>query len=207
MKEERVYKVYMHTNLINNKKYIGITKQNLNARFKNGKGYVECDRFWNAIQKYGWSNFKHEILLCNLTKEQAEMFEIGLIKYYKSNNDNFGYNISAGGGIISDDRYGYKNPMYGKNQSSETRKRISDAQKGRKNHMYGKHISEEVKNKIRKSQNLNKKVICIETGEIFDSIRCAGKKLELHHQTIGEVCRGKHKTTGGLHFKYYEDLK
>ena len=33
------YKIYMHKNKINNKVYIGQTKQSLNSRFKQGNGY------------------------------------------------------------------------------------------------------------------------------------------------------------------------
>ena len=55
--------VYMHITP-NNKKYIGITSQIPNKRWRNGKGYKKC-LFLNAIKKYGWGNIKHEILFDN----------------------------------------------------------------------------------------------------------------------------------------------
>lgn len=36
---ERKYTVYKHTNIINKKVYIGITKQNPIERWRNGEGY------------------------------------------------------------------------------------------------------------------------------------------------------------------------
>ena len=42
--------IYLHRNKINNKVYIGQTIQdNLNYRWKNGKGYNTCTYFYNAI--------------------------------------------------------------------------------------------------------------------------------------------------------------
>ena len=63
MIEEKYY-VYSHRNKINNKIYIGITKQNPTVRWGvDGKRYKDSPRFWNAIQKYGWDNFEHEIFI------------------------------------------------------------------------------------------------------------------------------------------------
>ncbi len=91
------YLVYKHTNLINNKVYIGITQQNTEKRWQKGRGYKRQPHFRDAIKKYGWDNFKHEILFDNLSKEQAIEKEIELIAKYKSNNRKYGYNISKGG--------------------------------------------------------------------------------------------------------------
>lgn len=91
------YFLYKHTNLINNKVYIGITKQKPNRRWHNGAGYKNNKYFYNAIQKYGWENFKHEILFENLNFEEANKKEVELIKKYDSTNREKGYNIHTGG--------------------------------------------------------------------------------------------------------------
>lgn len=56
-----------------------------------------CDLFYNAIQKYGWGNFKSVVLLEGLSKEEADIFEIELISKYNTTNDEYGYNLSKGG--------------------------------------------------------------------------------------------------------------
>lgn len=91
------YLVYRHTNLVNNKIYIGITQQNAEKRWSRGHGYQRQPHFRDAIKKYGWNNFKHEVLFDNLSKEEAIEKEIELIAKYKSNDREYGYNISKGG--------------------------------------------------------------------------------------------------------------
>lgn len=90
------YSVYMHINKINQKKYIGITKNKPEERWLNGYGYKK-QAFYNAIQKYGWDNFEHVILFDGLSQSEACQKEIDLISYYKTNNKLYGYNISSGG--------------------------------------------------------------------------------------------------------------
>lgn len=85
------YCVYIHTNKINGKKYVGQTCQEPEKRWKNGKGYHNNIYFTRAIQKYGWDNFEHEIIKCNLTKEEADDIEKLLIKELNTLNPN-GYN-------------------------------------------------------------------------------------------------------------------
>lgn len=101
------YKVYKHENKINGKVYIGITSQNLERRWQKGSGY-ERTLFGNAIKKYGWDNFSHEIIAENLSKETACVMEKEMIAKYKSIDPEHGYNRSIGGTAM------YCKPLYGK---------------------------------------------------------------------------------------------
>lgn len=91
------YCVYCHTNNINGKKYIGMTKYSPEKRWGKGKYYKSCIAFHNAIIKYGWDNFFHEIVATNLTKEEAQNFERLLIEKLDTRNPLYGYNIRVGG--------------------------------------------------------------------------------------------------------------
>lgn len=93
---DNCYSVYCHTNKANGKKYIGITRQKPERRWQNGHGY-EGTCFWNAINKYGWNGFIHEVLYSNLSKEEACKIEIELIARYNTTNRSSGYNIALGG--------------------------------------------------------------------------------------------------------------
>ena len=85
------YKVYIHTNILNDKKYIGITKTSERERWNNGNGYHKNQKFYKDIQKYGWDDgFTHEIIQDNLSYSEARRLE----KYYisKYNSVSNGYN-------------------------------------------------------------------------------------------------------------------
>lgn len=80
-------------------------------------------------------------------------------------------------------RYSHK----GTKHSEETKRKMSEAKKG-------KHLNR---------KDLSKKILCIETGEVFESIRDAQRKTGIYQSGISAVCNGKHKTAGGLHWKFY----
>lgn len=91
-----MYKIYIIKNLINNKVYIGQTKQTLSNRWSKHKTSNGCPILFKAIQKYGFNNFSiSEIERCN--KETVNQREQYWIHYYKSTNSKFGYNILSGG--------------------------------------------------------------------------------------------------------------
>ena len=97
--EEKRYIVYKHTSP-SNKVYIGITSRTLEERSgSRGWQYRKCKGtlISKAIIKYGWSNFKHEILMENLTQEEATRMEQRFIALYQSNNKEYGYNLTNGG--------------------------------------------------------------------------------------------------------------
>lgn len=97
MKEERKYSLYIHKNKINGKCYVGITSKAPSKRWGNNGYHYNSQPFYNAIQKYGWDNFEHIIVLTELTKTEAESKEIEYILKLKSNKREFGYNMTSGG--------------------------------------------------------------------------------------------------------------
>lgn len=125
------------------------------------KHYKYNKHFSRAISKYGWNNFKHDVLFNGLTKEDAEHKEIELIAYYNATNSKFGYNHANGGSsngkhteetkkIISEkakERFKNpkNNPMYGTHCSEETKRKISEKAIGRKH-------SEKAKQKMSKQR-------------------------------------------------------
>lgn len=92
----KTYIVYQHTSP-SQKRYIGITSQEPQKRWKNGLGYCNNPLFYNAIKKYGWDSFIHEILYSGLTEEEACRIEEQLIAQYKSYDKQYGYNVALGG--------------------------------------------------------------------------------------------------------------
>lgn len=127
-----MFTVYCHINKINNKKYVGITSREVKKRWLNGKGYQGNHHFNNAIKKYGWDNFEHQIIAENLTKNEAEKMEIELIKEWNLQDPKVGYNLADGGNIINDTiKKKISKTLKGHKVSSETREKISVALKNR----------------------------------------------------------------------------
>lgn len=98
MRQGYIYKI---TNNFNDKIYIGQTARDIDTRFaehcSETRGH---SRLHNAIQKYGWRNFKiEEIEKIPLSKLDER--EIYWIKYYDSTNKEKGYNITKGGNNAS----------------------------------------------------------------------------------------------------------
>ena len=90
-----IYSIYKHTNLINGKSYVGITNRIPKIRWSNGHGYRTQPKFYNAIMKYGWDNFSHEVIATCHDKAVAYEMEKAFIKKYNCIDD--GYNVSEGG--------------------------------------------------------------------------------------------------------------
>lgn len=76
---------------------------------------------------------------------------------------------------------GEANPMYGKHLSEETKRKISEAKKGRASHV--------------------KKVMCVETNIIYDSIKDAADAVNGTQSGISGVVHGRKQTHRGYHWK------
>lgn len=51
---------------------------------------------------------------------------------------------------------------------------------------------------------LAKKVMCVETGKVYNCMKVAAEETGLFATAITQVCKGKRKTHGGFHWKYVE---
>ena len=156
--EKKYYYIYLTTNIINGKRYIGQRSSNqepmLDPYLGSGKYLTR------AINKYKKYNFSKQIIEVVKTPEELNEREIYWIKKYNAVEDDNFYNISEGGknpvlrGKNSPNygKKGEKHPRYGKTHSLESLKKMSERKKGEKHHMYGKTHSLESLKKMSESQ-------------------------------------------------------
>lgn len=195
--ENKKWCVYMHINKINNKKYIGITSErNPKTRWRNGYGYKPDKNknqniaFWNAIQKYGWDNFNHIILINNISENEAKKLEKYYIKkyetfigYFDKKEDRKGYNSTLGGdgtvGIC-----GERHHNYGTHLTEEQKKNISTHN--------SKAISEYDMNGVLVRQWNSEKEICDTYG--------------INYKTLWEIIHGRRTISWkGKIFRYKDN--
>lgn len=221
MKEqENTYVVYVHQNNINGKRYVGITQQLPEKRWRKGREYRGCVLFYKAIKRYGWNNFTHYIIAYGLSKDEATKMEQDLIAKFKSNNHEFGYNLTSGGehfesnpevkARISKSLTGKKHAEEAKRKiaqthigvprSAETKEKISKSLMGHPCSRKGTHLSKEQMENVIKARG--KRVMCVETGQIFRTVTEAARLTGTHRQNISHACNGKLKTTNNCHWQY-----
>lgn len=128
--------IYVATNLLNNKRYVGQTTGSLNRRISSHLSNTSSDNYFHSsLKEYGYENFKWEIVDAVENKNQLDVSEQYYINFYDTTNNDKGYNSTTGGiNFISD----------------ETKEKMSKSHTGDKNYNYGKHLSEKTKDKLRK---------------------------------------------------------
>lgn len=228
------YIVYKHT-APNGKCYVGMTCQTLERRARNGRGYEECAAFYNAILKYGWNNFKHEILESGLTYDEACEKECFYINKYHSLTTEWGYNLATGGNtnkVMSEEsKRKISQTLTGRKRiphTPETKLKISVANKGKKQpprcDEHRKNLSEALKGRVftpehrakisaaksglatsGKNNSHHRSVLCVETGVVFDTIKEASEFKGGSSKNIIACCRGRLKTSGGYHWRYVDE--
>ena len=163
--------IYITTNMVNGKKYIG------QRMFKySWKDYLGSGKLiTKAINKYGKENFIKTIVAFAYSKEELNQLEIEFIKDHNAIKNNDYYNISYGGGspaglhpseetkkkmsdsgkirfFTNEHKEHMSDSAKGKVISLEQRKKTSESMKGNNNPMYGKQLSEDHKNKLSASK-------------------------------------------------------
>lgn len=193
------YILYEHRNKLNGKRYIGITNNKTKRWCGKGKRYERCPHFWAAIQKYGWNNFEHNVLIFDLSLSEANALEIHYIKKFKTTEKAYGYNLASGGGNAP--------TMLGKHHSIETRAKMRESAIGRKisKKQRDRH-SEYMTGLLVGSRNGNSRAVrCLNTGKVYETQRAAALDTGTSQAKICLCCQGKRNHTHGLKWEYLED--
>ena len=203
---DKKYIVYMHTSP-SMKRYVGITSLEPDKRWKNGNGYKDQSYFWNAIQKYGWDNFNHEILIQDASFEEACVLEQEFIQYYKTYDKSYGYNLTLGGEgrilteeqkkKLSEQRQGQNACGYGYFPSEETKKKMSDAAK---NKVFTKDTREKMSNA--KKKTVYQYTLDGEFIDMFESATDASKATNTNVGNLCACCRNVVKHANGFFWSY-----
>lgn len=210
------WSIYCHT-FPNGKRYIGITSQEPTRRWGlQGRGYKDQGYVWNAIQKYGWDNIKHEIIFEVYGVDDAEYYEQYFIALFRSNVRKYGYNIKNGGRFskghkmrpevtkkMGEMRRGTNNWIYGKHLSEETRKKLSLAHMGKCNI---EAIHRGAKKRMGGKAYNARKVNCYDMNgnfiKEFNSLADAAREYANRPQDIYNCCIGKQKSSRGRRWQY-----
>lgn len=183
-----MYKLYLITNLINYRRYAGITSQRIQYRFAQHctQGYG----LTNAIKKYGRNNFKIELVSSSDYLEVIKKYEVKYIKSLSLTDRQFGYNLSAGGDLTAKTEY--------------TKRKISEKLKGRpKSRIHREKIKA---NAVKRGKLLKGKPRPPFSEEWKKNLGLAKKGLVLtedHRKAISEGIRSSEKAALSDKGKYF----
>ena len=179
----------------------------IERRFKEYKKF-QCNqslKLYNSLKKHGYENHIFEILE-ECSKPQLNEKEENYILSFNSHID--GLNIK----LASKPAWtGKKRPEHSeflkKNGSGLSYIRTQEHKDNLKEKLSGKKLSKELCEKISKNKigKKTKKIICIETQQIFNSIKECSENLNISKGCICSFVKGKYlyPTLKGFTFKYF----
>lgn len=193
----RKYYVYQHIRLDNNEVFYigkGCRSRHVHKAHRN--------KYWkNIVNKVG---FRAEKVIQNLTNEEACQLEINLIAVYRS----LGFckaNISSGGESGTN---GVKPWHAGKRLTKDHAYKCGKAFRGKKRPAHSKFMKEYYKTHpvpAKGKPAVNRQaVVCLNTGELFESMTIAANRLGITRQNISQNCRKLIKKTKGYMFEYHK---
>lgn len=145
--------IYITTNMVNGKRYIGQRKFNKGWKYYLGSGRA----LKMAISKYGKENFVRDIVDIAYSNKELNKLEYEWINNYNAVRNSNYYNLALGGGGGSmcgkhhskETIEKIRKANIGKEVSKETREKLSEKQKGKPSPNKGKHLTEAQKEHLR----------------------------------------------------------
>ena len=225
-------RVYVITNTVNGKRYVGQTTQPLHKRFYDHFCQPNPHtRMGRAVKKYGRPCFKIEELAQVNTMEELDSMEIFYIKKFGTQDPKIGYNIRAGGGgrrppdrgpMSEETKEKIRKANTGKHPTEETREKLRKSHLGNKPGNTGKkytvgpwtsdqrkHHSEVMRGKphpgaLGEKHHRAKEIICVETQQVFPTITLA--RVWLRSRGLGtgvdDALKTPSRSAGGYHWTY-----
>lgn len=218
------YYIYITTNLLNGKKYIG--KRHYSGEIEDDDYLGSGKILKNAIKKYGRSNFIKSILETCETETLCNEREQFWIREFNAVNSPMFYNIASGGDggntyaglspeelrrihdIKSQKNKGKNNPRYQANVTTETREKLSAAVKRH----YQKTGLSPTSGKFGALNKLSKKILCIELNQSFAGIRDASRIMNIPMPNIIRSLKSDGRYSAGkfdgkrLHWIYIKEI-
>lgn len=224
--------VYCATNKLNGKRYVGQTVRPLAERWRDHCRVKDDNYFHRAIHKYGAENFDVQVIDTAKSVEELDVKEMHWIETLGTLFPS-GYNLREGGNVSGRGRIGILNRKsrliyqfrldgsmvngYYGTHDAHVRTGLSAhaiSQALRRGNLCGGCVwvlatefdPQKLVKKIDSYHgNRWRKVVCVETGEVFRSMSEAAQKYDTAPSSISACCAGRLKTTAKLHWKYYEE--
>ena len=207
--------IYLFTNKKTGNQYVGKTSQGLRKRTLQHRR-AKRTYFDRVFTKETEKDFTLEVIDKAKTDKELNEKEIYWINKLNTKFPN-GDNLCDGGETTR----GYTHKECSKKRMSESKKKLELS--GGKNPFYGQKHTKGTREKMKKAWteerkkehlkrmketkfNVNtKKVICLETGKVYESVKEAAEELKVAATNVSRACKSETRKCRGLTFRYFEN--